>query len=97
MKLKTLIAFLLVLVLAAPALTAGKFAISDDALFDQVRRKLASDPVVKGGTFDVGVKDGVVTLRGKVETRKQKDRATKVTKKVKGVRSVENQLTISTR
>jgi hyperosmotically inducible protein len=59
-----------------------------------VRRKLASDPVVKGGALNVDVKAGVVTLRGKVESQKQKDRATKLSRKVKGVTSVANELAV---
>ena len=39
-----------------------------------VRRKLADDQVVKGGAMEVEVKDGVVTLRGKVETDNRRTR-----------------------
>ena len=60
-----------------------------------MRRRLASDPVVKGGNLEVEVKKGIVTLRGEVELEKQKQRATKVTKKVKGVKDVENLLVVS--
>lgn len=97
MKFSYLIAILLVLGLVAPAFSAQKPTISDDALFDMVRRRLASDPLVKGGAFDVAVKEGVVTIRGKVDSQKQKDRATKITKKVKGVRGVDNQLVVGSR
>ena len=60
--------------------------ISDDAISDYVRLKLASDPDVKGGALEVDVKEGVVTLTGVVETQHQKDKATKLAKKVKGVK-----------
>ena len=70
---------------------------SDDELFDRVRLKLAADPDVKGGGIDVSVKDGVVTLRGKVEKEKQKSRAEHLTRKVKGVKSVVNQLVVGRR
>jgi osmotically-inducible protein OsmY len=40
------------------------------------------------------VKEGAVTLQGKVRTEKAKERATRVTRKVKGVKSVDNQLKI---
>jgi osmotically-inducible protein OsmY len=92
---KILIAFLLAVVLAALAMPAEKAPqVSDDALYDMVKRKLANDPVVKGGALTVDVKQAVVTLRGQVELEKQKERASKVVKKVRGVRSVDNQLTI---
>jgi osmotically-inducible protein OsmY len=59
-----------------------------------VRQKLAADQVVKGGAIDVDVKDGVVTLKGKVQEPKQKAKADKLAKKVRGVKSVVNDITI---
>ncbi|MGD0000345.1 MAG: BON domain-containing protein [Bryobacteraceae bacterium] len=67
---------------------------SDDKIYDQVRLKLVSDPDVKGGALDVQVKDGVVTLRGAVTSDRGKQKAERLTKKVKGVHSVVNELTI---
>ena len=49
---------------------------------------------MRGGGFEVIVKNGVVTLRGQVHTEKAKEKAEKITKKVKGVVSVDNQLKI---
>jgi len=66
----------------------------DDRLYDQVRRKLAEDRDVNGGGIDVTVKNGVVTLAGKVHKDKQKQRAEHVAKKVKGVTSVVNNLKV---
>ena len=66
----------------------------DDQLYDQVRLKLAGSPDVNGGGIEVVVKDGAVTLKGKVLRQKQKDKATSVAKKVKGVKSVDNQLVV---
>ncbi len=68
----------------------------DDEVYDQVRRKLANDPDVKGGAIEVEVQDGVVTLRGKVREEKQKIKAERITKKVKGVKKVVNELQIGT-
>jgi len=70
--------------------------ITDDTITDQVRLKLASDPDVKGGALDVTVKDGAVTLSGQVETPKQREKAEKLTHKVKGVKSVVNKIEIKT-
>lgn len=67
---------------------------ADDRIFDQVRMRLATDPDVKGGALDVTVKDGVVTIKGRVDTEKGRDRATKLTKKVKGVKEVDNELVV---
>ena len=47
------------------------------------------------GAIEVIVKDGNVTLRGKVEEDKQKNRAEKIAKKVSGVKSVMNELQLS--
>jgi osmotically-inducible protein OsmY len=75
-----------------PLVAAGK--VSDDKIFDEVRIKLAEDPQVRGGGFKVEVGDGVVTLAGKVKTVRQKDRAERLTKKVKGVTKVVNKLIV---
>jgi osmotically-inducible protein OsmY len=68
--------------------------VTDDALTDQIRIKLANDSVVKGGALQVDVKQGVVTLGGAVETPKQKDRAEKLIHKMRGVKQVVNKITI---
>jgi len=70
--------------------------VTDDTITDQVRIKLASDPIVKGGALQVEVKQGVVTLSGAVEMDKQKDKAEKIARKVKGVKQVVNNLEIKT-
>lgn len=70
---------------------------SDDKIYDQVIRKLANDPDVKGGGFEVDVKDGVVTIKGVVEREKFKEKAERVAKKVKGVKGVVNQLVVKPR
>ena len=67
---------------------------SDDRISDQVRMRLATDQDVKGGALDVSVKDGVVTIKGRVDTDKAKNRASKVAKKVKGVKDVDNELIV---
>jgi osmotically-inducible protein OsmY len=72
----------------------GQNQTSDDLLYDKVRLRLASDPVVKGGGLEVSVKDAVVTLRGKVQTDKQKTRAEHLARKVKGVKKVVNELLV---
>jgi len=68
--------------------------VTDDFVNDTVRQRLAADSLVKGGAIDVEVKDGVVTLKGKVQEPKQKDKAERITKKVNGVKSVVNQIKI---
>jgi len=81
---------------AGAGLAAGKQA-SDDSIYDEVKRRLAYDADVKGGGLEIEVKDGVVTLRGKVESEKQKQKAEKLAKKVNGVKRVVNEMTLSVR
>jgi hyperosmotically inducible periplasmic protein len=67
---------------------------TDDRIYDQVRMKLAGDADVKGGDIEVTVKDGAVKMTGKVETDRGKKRAETLAKKVKGVKSVDNELVV---
>ncbi len=84
-----------VLMLAAwSAPLAAAPEVPDDEIHDQVRLKLAGDRDVRGTNIRVEVKDGVVTLRGRVINDKAKKRATKLTRKVKGVKKVINELTV---
>jgi osmotically-inducible protein OsmY len=83
----------LIFTLVAPFTVAqSTSAHADDRIYDEVRRILANDVDVKGAGFEVAVKNGVVTLNGRVHTEKAKIKATTLTKKVKGVVSVDNQL-----
>jgi len=88
-------ALLLILALITVPVFAQGNQKSDDKIYDQIRQKLANDPDVKGAGFDVTVKDGVVTLNGTVHDEKAREKAEKITKKVKGVTSVTNQLKVT--
>jgi osmotically-inducible protein OsmY len=68
--------------------------VSDDVIFDAVRLRLASDHEVKGGRFEVIVEKGVVTIRGKVEKEKYKQKAERLASKVQGVKKVINELKV---
>ncbi len=84
----------ILLVLALAAMVFGADKIDDNYLYDSVRTKLASDVTVKGGAIEVEVKAGVVTLKGRVQEQKQKTKAESLAKKVKGVKSVVNDIQI---
>lgn len=90
---KIVAALLLCLFISCVCFAADK-VVTDDMIHDNVMIKLASDQVVKGGGLKVDVAKGVVTLSGQVESIKQKDRATKLTKQVKGVKQVINNLNL---
>jgi len=81
----------LIFALVTPLLVAQN-KVTDDSIYDEVRRRLANDVEVKGAGIDVDVKNGAVTLKGHVHSDKARAKATSVTKKVKGVTSVDNQL-----
>jgi hyperosmotically inducible periplasmic protein len=83
-------------VLVSPAFSGQKQPASteDDRIIDQVRMRLAGDADVKGGALEVSVKDGEVVIKGRVDTEKGKSKATKLAKKVKGVKSVDNELSV---
>jgi len=65
---------------------------NEDLIRDRVMLKVGSDPDAKVGDLGVEMKDGVATLTGVVETQSQKDKATKLAKKVKGVKQVVNNI-----
>jgi osmotically-inducible protein OsmY len=93
---KICMVFLAGLALLAVCLAKDPPPVTDDTITDQVMIKLASDPIVKGGALKVEVKQGVVTLSGAVEQDKQKEKAEKIARKVKGVKQVVNNLEIKT-
>ena len=89
-----LLSFALVFALLLTPLFAQK-QVSDDMIIDQVRVKLINDPDTGGQKIDVDSHNGAVILSGKVRSDKQRVKAEKLTKKVKGVNSVDNKLVIS--
>jgi len=86
------ISLLLIFLLVAPMLVLAQGTPTDDRIYDDVRRKLADDPDVRGAGFQVTVKNGVVTLEGRVRDETGRQKAPRIAKKVKGVTSVENKL-----
>jgi osmotically-inducible protein OsmY len=94
MRNKVGFSLIVILALASVCLAKEKDPITDGSITDQVSIKLASDAIVKGGGIKVDVKDGVVTLAGQVELLQQRDRAAKLAKGVKGVKSVTNNITL---
>lgn len=80
------------------ALAAAQGTPHDDKLYDEVRIKLAHDRDVGKNAIDVVVKNGGdVTLRGKVAKESEKTKAERLARKVKGVKSVTNQLVVEAR
>ncbi len=93
-RLFAVVALLSSAIFSTHVLAAEKSKPADDKIIDQVRMKLAVDQDVKGGALDVSSKDGVVILKGRVDTDKAKSRATHLAKKIKGVKNVDNELVV---
>ena|SRR5690348_12357539 len=94
MKIKRLLLPLVLLISLVTAAFAASKPVDDAYLTDTIRSRLAADQTVKGGAIEVIVKDGTVVLKGTVEEDKQKSKAEKITKKVNGVKTVQNQIVV---
>ena len=77
------------------AMGAAAGAKVDDAgITAKVNASLAMDKDLSAVKIDVDTKDGVVTLSGPAPSASAKERASELARTVKGVSSVNNQLTI---
>lgn len=69
-------------------------AVDDASINADVKAKLLKDESTKTIAINVDTYQGIVTLRGNVDTQDQISRATEVARSVKGVKRVENKLTL---
>lgn len=80
---------------ATRAMGAGAMDKVDDAtITTKVNAALAADKDLAAIKIDVDTKNGVVTLTGPAPSADARERATDLAKNVKGVSSVNNQLTV---
>ena len=77
----------------APA-KAAPAPVDDASITAAVKDKLSKSASLKTAGIDATTKDGVVTLTGKVKTGGLKGAATNLAKSVKGVKKVDNQITV---
>lgn len=68
--------------------------IDDAAITASVSAGLAKDPDLSAIKIDVDTKNGVVSMSGPAPTADARDRATMIAKNVRGVVTVNNQLTV---
>ena len=74
---------------------SGGGARADDAkITSQVQEGLKADKDLGGGTIDVTVREGVVTLKGSAPSAAAKARAAEIARNAKDVKSVDNQLSV---
>ncbi|MGE0497238.1 MAG: BON domain-containing protein [Ramlibacter sp.] len=76
--------------------TGDKIAekLDDATITAEVNAGLAKDSALSAIKINVDTRDGKVTLKGPAPTANARDRATEIAKAVKGVQSVDNQLTV---
>lgn len=88
--------FLVGVALVFTSLTAwSAVSLKDINISDHVGNELRFDPAVPFNTIDVSTNQGVVTLTGSVTSLLSKERATRLTQTVRGVRSVINQIDVN--
>jgi osmotically-inducible protein OsmY len=75
-------------------ITVQPVPVSDEQLRSDVVSALAADPAADAYELDVSVKDGVVTLRGRVHSWAEHKLAARVAKGIAGVRAVSNSIAI---
>jgi len=87
------VSMLLITAMSGPAAGAA-YEIDDPAIRDAVEEELADDDPVPFNEIAVESRDGVITLRGQVSNLLVKERAARIAKTVKGVRTVVNRIQV---
>ena len=96
------IRLLTALVLAAPAGACDVFQgrqgvteyADDSNITNSIRAKFIEDPVVHFGDVGVTTLNGNVRLTGRVNSERERQRASQIARGVKGVRSVNNDIVV---
>jgi outer membrane biosynthesis protein TonB len=87
------------LLLIFPLLTLFAIACNnkpnDDAIATEIKAKMFSEPLLKSGSVDVAVKDGVVALTGTVSDQASRLAAQDIASKTNGVRQVIDSIAIA--
>jgi osmotically-inducible protein OsmY len=79
---------------AAPAGKPGALTVADSSISAAVRSRLSARATLKALKIGVDTHDGIVTLRGQVNTVADKSAAQAEARAVSGVKGVNNQLTV---
>ena len=69
----------------------------DAAITMKIQAKYADDDIVKGRNIDVDTANGVVTLKGEVDSLRERDAAEQLARETADVKRVVNQLKVATR
>jgi len=82
-------------VAAAVALVAAGCGQTDAGITTTVKTKFAADDTVRAYQVNVDTRNGVVTLRGDVDTMAAKEQAVRIARGTDGVRDVIDQITVA--
>jgi hyperosmotically inducible periplasmic protein len=77
--------------------TGSEKPISDAWLTAKTKLALMADEDVSGTSINVDTSNGVVTLKGKVESEAEKAKAVEIARKIEGVKQVQDQLAVAPR
>jgi len=89
-----LVLLMLIATFVACDSTPKQTQVDDSAITANVKSQLAQDDVLKSFQISVETVKGDVQLSGTVDSQKAVDRAGEITKSVKGVKSVKNNLSV---
>jgi hyperosmotically inducible protein len=78
----------------AEAANRAEAALNDGALTAKIKSKMALDDLVQARSIDVSTDAGVVTLKGKVRSAAEHDRAVQLARETAGVKRVIDQLAV---
>jgi hypothetical protein len=81
---------------ATAANTAGEL-LEDGQLTAKIKSKMTLDDLVQARTINVDTKDGVVTVRGRVRSEAERQRAVQLARETAGVKAVVDQLVVEAR
>ena len=70
-------------------------ALDDGAITTKVKSQLIVDKATKARHISVETREGVVSLRGQVDSADERVRAVDIARNTKGVRSVDDELTVA--
>jgi BON domain len=81
----------------ATAANAAGELIEDGQLTAKIKSKMTLDDLVQARTINVDTKDGVVTIKGRVRTEAERQRAVQLARETAGVKTVVDRLVVEAR
>ena len=81
----------------ATAANAAGELLEDGQLTAKIKSKMTLDDLVQARTINVDTKDGVVTVKGRVRTEAERQRALQLARETAGVKAVVDQLVVEAR